>query len=50
MASEMTAGARLRVFVIDDNAYVADLVSCLLRTDGFQVSTFYDALPDILTP
>lgn len=40
----MTASARLRIFVVDDNVCVADTVSLVLCEAGFQVTTFYNAL------
>lgn len=39
----MIESTKLRIFVVDDNARVADLVSIVLRNVGFQVFTFYDA-------
>jgi len=41
----MTEHAKVRIFVVDDNECVADLVSIVLCRAGFQVFTFYDALP-----
>jgi DNA-binding response OmpR family regulator len=36
--------ARSRIFVVDDDVCLADMVSLILHEAGFQVSTFYDAL------
>lgn len=43
--TEVTEGAGVRIFVVDDNECVADLISIVLCRAGFQVVTFYDALP-----
>jgi DNA-binding NtrC family response regulator len=40
----MTASARSRVFVVDDDRSVADMVAMVLHQAGFQVTTFYDAV------
>lgn len=41
----MPASLRVkRVFVVDDEAIIADTLSLILRTAGFTVSTFYDGL------
>ena len=40
----MTANATFRVFVVDDDASVADTVSEVLRRAGFEVTTFYNPL------
>lgn len=42
--ASVAPSARSRVFVIDDDESVADVVSQVLRHAGFQVTTFYDAL------
>jgi CheY-like chemotaxis protein len=36
-----------RVFVVDDDRVLADTISAVLRSVGFQVRTFYDGLPAI---
>jgi FixJ family two-component response regulator len=38
---------RTCVFVVDDDRILADTISAVLRSAGFQVKTFYDALPAI---
>jgi CheY-like chemotaxis protein len=43
----MTASARSRIFVVDDNVCAADTVSLIQCEAGFQVTTFYDALPAV---
>lgn len=40
----MAAGAERRIFVVDDDASVADTVTMVLRQAGFEVSTFNSAL------
>ena len=35
------------VFVVDDDRVLADTISAVLRSVGFQVRTFYDGLPAI---
>lgn len=40
----MTASARTRVLVVDDDVSVADTVALVLDRAGFRVAKFYDAL------
>lgn len=40
----MTASARTRVLVVDDDVSVADTVALVLDGAGFEVAKFYDAL------
>jgi len=40
----MTPNAGIRVFVVDDDVFVAEAVSAFLRQAGFEVSTFSGAL------
>ena len=54
----MSAIARQKVFVVDDEKQIADLLSLYLRAEHFDVETFYDAnsasqrastcIPDVL--
>lgn len=39
---ENTVFAKPKVYVVDDEAYLANSVSALLRNEGYDVSTFYD--------
>jgi DNA-binding response OmpR family regulator len=41
----MTRSAKSRAIVVDDDKAVADYVALVLRHAGFEVSTFYSALP-----
>lgn len=40
----MPDSERLRVFVVDDDAFVADATSTVLRHAGYDVFTFYNAV------
>lgn len=40
----MAASTGIRVFVVDDDVFVAEVVSAVLSHAGFEVSTFNDAL------
>lgn len=42
--SGLSRALRLRVFVVDDNASVADTISLILRREGFEVFTFHAAV------
>jgi FixJ family two-component response regulator len=41
----MTINTKSRIIVVDDDKAVADTIALVLRHAGFQVSTFYEALP-----
>ena len=43
----ITASSKSRVIVVDDDKSVADTVTLVLRHAGFEVSTFYSALPAV---
>lgn len=40
----MTANTGIRVFVVDDDVFAAEVVSAVLHHAGFEVSTFNDAI------
>jgi CheY-like chemotaxis protein len=45
--ADVATSAGSRILVVDDNVCVAETVSMSLRYAGFQVTTFYDALPAV---
>ncbi len=45
MSAPSPADIRSRVFVVDDEKAVAETLATILRTEGFDVTTFYDGLP-----
>ncbi len=45
MSTPSPADIRPRVFVVDDEKAVADTLAVVLRSEGFDVTPFYDGLP-----